>query len=412
MQLSAFAGTNVGRRREQNEDHYLVDAELGLFLVCDGMGGHVAGEIASTKAAEFLVTFVRENRATLQVAKQTVAGYSDAMRLAQAAVEDTCRRLHRLACSDSRYAGMGTTLTLLLVLGEKAIMAHVGDSRLYLYRQGEIHLLSTDHTLANEMAREADAEESAWWKQRYSHVLTRTIGCHESVLVDTLLFDLLPDDVCLLCTDGLSNHVNAGELVQVFGQNPLQEIPEMLIEMANSRGGQDNITAVVVHVAADDAEVHNPASPDAQRQLAALKNAFLCRRLSLNRLMQVLNITQTKDFVAGDSVISAGERCAGMYLVVDGCLAVFRDNTKVMDLRPGDVFGEIALQRGSAANATVRATADSRLMLIKRKDFKGLVKRYPKLGRLLLGNLLARLSEDLERLQAYHKPGDTLPGWV
>lgn len=135
MKLTVAGKTDRGRRRDQNEDAYLVDESAGLYAVCDGMGGHAAGEVASSKSLEYLTSFLEEHRATMASAHESPGGHYQIVELVESAIQNTCKRIHELACSDPDYRGMGTTMTVLVVVGSKAIMGHVGDSRLYVVRE-------------------------------------------------------------------------------------------------------------------------------------------------------------------------------------------------------------------------------------------------------------------------------------
>jgi len=182
---------------------------------------------------------------------------------------------------------MGTTMTMLMIVDEKAIMAHVGASRLYLMRNGEIHQLTVDHSLANELylAGSMSKEEAAG--SRYQHVLTRCVGPQESVSVDALLFDLIPGDRMLLCSDGLSNDFESSSVVaNLLAQPKIMASPEPLMQFVNASGGADNITAIVVETLADTEWVS-----DSEEKMASLRDNFLGQELSVRRLLHLLALT-------------------------------------------------------------------------------------------------------------------------
>lgn len=217
MIVQAFASSDVGRVRARNEDNFVVRTDLGVYAVADGMGGHAAGDVASKTALDSLVnSFTIANDPTL---------VAQAIQLANLAVWE---RGH----AETDKAGMGTTLTVLAVAEDatSASIGHVGDSRCYLLRGGTFAQLTTDHSIAPR-----------------SNVLTRALGTHNSVDVDTASFPLLAGDLFLLCSDGLTNMVRDNDLhAMVQQKKPLQEIVQNLIEAANLRGGVDNITALLV----------------------------------------------------------------------------------------------------------------------------------------------------------------------
>jgi protein phosphatase len=172
---------------------------------------------------------------------------------------------------------MGTTLTMLLTIDDKAIMAHVGDSRLYVLSDGDLHLLSHDHTVANELAQLGHISPAEVTFSPYANVLTRSIGQQEIVRVDTLIFELSPADTCLLCSDGLSNCLeDSDELRDLLGDGNAARIPGRLVDLANSRGGYDNISVIVLRIepaevpATDGAVGPRPLALSEPREAAAV----------------------------------------------------------------------------------------------------------------------------------------------
>ena len=276
MRATAFGTTNIGQRRERNEDAFLIDDELSTYVVCDGMGGHAAGEVAARMAAELVAEYLRDNRSALEQAHSNPAGYFKVVELAESATVETCRRLHEIATSDPNLAGMGTTMTMLVVVDNKGVMSHVGDSRLYLLRDGELHLLSSDHTLANELLQRGALSADDFGSSPYQHVLTRAVGSTAAVESEMLLFDILPEDTFLLCSDGLTKYIeDHAELTDFMQRSDLSSVSDELVELANRRGGNDNITVVVARTSAG--QPTTPAADEARLKADALQATFLCR---------------------------------------------------------------------------------------------------------------------------------------
>ncbi len=221
--------TDTGRQRTANEDSYYAAAPL--FAVADGMGGAQAGEVASQIAAE---SFEPAQR----------SGESAEAYLRTIALEAN-RRIHDLAQQDESHSGMGTTLTAALVEGDEVSFAHVGDSRAYVYRDGELRLLTSDHSLVEELRRQGrlTSEQAEDHPQR--SIITRALGPEEEVEVDTLSFSARPGDVFLLCSDGLTTMVKDREIAAALAETEdLDQLTERLIAEANEAGGRDNITVV------------------------------------------------------------------------------------------------------------------------------------------------------------------------
>ena len=398
MIIQSVAASDRGQRRDSNEDHYLIDESLGLYVVCDGMGGHAAGEVAAERSVAFAAEFIRERRHVLDEASASPDGYFRVLELAEDATQEASRRLYELACSDSGRAGMGTTMTMLLVVDNKAIMAHVGDSRLYMLRRGELHQLSSDHTLANELLHAGGLTPDEAAVSDYKHVLTRSIGQQELVQVESLLFDLFPGDTCLLCSDGLSNYfANQTTVTEFLADEDLSQIADRLVDYANSQGGADNITLVLLRATSGATDA---GAIDVQHRLDTLKSTFLCRKFSVSRLMRVLNITSLIECAAGQRLLSAGQTCDGLYVLLDGQLTVGDDALSSTDLQPGECLGESSLLQLSTAYAPVMANQPSRLMFIPRSQFRQLTRRLPKLGNALLRNLGQHLSKQLDDARA------------
>ncbi|TMK26493.1 MAG: Stp1/IreP family PP2C-type Ser/Thr phosphatase [Actinobacteria bacterium] len=240
-----YAGTDTGRQRRANEDSLL--ARSPLFVVADGMGGAQAGEVASRIAVDSF-------RHGLDDAAQPESALAT---LALAANS----RIHDLSHSNPEHAGMGTTLTAVYVGAEEVAIAHVGDSRAYCLRDGELLRLTDDHSLVDELLRQGrlTPEEAVEHPQR--SVITRALGPEGTVEVDTRTFRARPGDVYLLCSDGLTTMLAEEEIADVLRAHPrLRDAGEALIAAANEAGGRDNITVVLLRL--EDARAGSPQPPD------------------------------------------------------------------------------------------------------------------------------------------------------
>ncbi|HEY4183542.1 MAG TPA: Stp1/IreP family PP2C-type Ser/Thr phosphatase [Polyangia bacterium] len=250
MRIRGWGATDVGRRRDHNEDRFLCNDRLGLYAVADGMGGHLGGERASRMATEIIEASLMATLSTRE------AGTSDATPLAaedalRAAIVEADRRIYETSAMDPAVAGMGTTLTALLFFDRRAYLGHVGDSRAYLYRDGRIRQLTDDHSWIQDQVRAGLLSPTEARESRYRNIITRSVGFEPTVSPD--LQDLHPQagDCFVLCSDGLSNDINVEEIGQVLTTDFYRDAPRALIAMANERGGDDNITCVCVHVAND-----------------------------------------------------------------------------------------------------------------------------------------------------------------
>jgi len=234
--------TNRGRERLRNEDSCFAesDGEKALLVVADGMGGHQAGNVASSLAVTAAEKFwqdingreLPEKDKTRQMVVTFIREANDLI-LAEAAGSTTKR-------------GMGTTITAALLAGRQLIIGHVGDSRAYLIKDDEIKLLTKDHSLIEELIASGEVKPEDALNHPQRHILTRALGVEKYLQVDLLELEVETDAVILLCTDGLTNLVNDREILAAAAAAPdPQELAEKLIEMANERGGYDNITVVI-----------------------------------------------------------------------------------------------------------------------------------------------------------------------
>lgn len=247
MKTSVAASTHVGLVRESNEDYFIIEPTLNLYLVCDGMGGHAAGEVASKSAAEFVLKFLTAHREDME-SLCAISDYSGLEKLIIRAVNFACREVNDMSRSDLMLAGMGTTLTLVMIADDIAIMAHVGDSQLYHLHKQKVHMRSHDHTLAAELLASGNLADSSW-VNNFQHVLTRSIGPTRDVEVETSIIKLSTGDVLLLCTDGLTRAVNDLSELHPFLARPVNpESAEALIDYANLKGGRDNVTVMLIQL--------------------------------------------------------------------------------------------------------------------------------------------------------------------
>jgi PPM family protein phosphatase len=248
MKVASAGLTDVGRKRNHNEDSYLIDDELQLYVVADGMGGHAGGGTASRIAVETIDRELRKARDGKEnpFLASTNLQESPLPEVIRSAVERACLSIFHAAQEDPRLAGMGTTVISLLVKDEHAYFAHVGDSRAYLVRGDLIQQISEDHSLVNEQIKAGMITPEEAKHSRYKNIITRSVGFEEEVQVDVMGLVTETGDTFVLCSDGLANMLDDKELLDVVRQNKFEDIPKRLVDIANERGGDDNITVICV----------------------------------------------------------------------------------------------------------------------------------------------------------------------
>jgi protein phosphatase len=250
----------VGRKRSHNEDSFLLDDELQLYVVADGMGGHAGGGTASRLAVE---TIDKELRGLWQNQDGPLFGRyplqdSPLPEAIRTAVERACQTIFNAAQEDPSLAGMGTTVISLLIKDEYAFFAHVGDSRAYLVRGDLIQQISEDHSLVNEQIKAGMITPEEAKHSRYRNIITRSVGFEEEVQVDVMGLVSEPGDLFVLCSDGLANMLEDQELFDIVKRHSLKEIPQQLVNLANDRGGDDNVTVIVVQTHPEAESAVNP----------------------------------------------------------------------------------------------------------------------------------------------------------
>jgi serine/threonine protein phosphatase PrpC len=247
--VTSYGATDIGRRRTCNEDAFLNDDELGLYVVADGMGGHAAGEVASQEAVEAVYGMVKQGLRALPERLSTLTNEHAraATRLMEGAVQAATYMVFALGELDQEKSGMGTTISALLVLGDYAVTGQVGDSRIYQIHAGQARQITEDHTLISWQLKQGLITADEAKRSPHRNVITRAIGNHEYVEVDTGLIAIEPKDQFLLCSDGLHTYLQDEEIA-IMAELGGRTAVEQLIERANQRGGKDNITAIVVEI--------------------------------------------------------------------------------------------------------------------------------------------------------------------
>jgi serine/threonine protein phosphatase PrpC len=256
VKLLSVARTDVGRKRQGNEDAFFRDDARGFYVVADGVGGHNKGEIASREAVEALTSWVYGATRDLdRLVERVMFGDSECVweirRLLESGVKNACYMVYGMAELDPEKKGMSTTLSALLIRANLAFAAHVGDSRVYRVRSNAVLQLTEDHTLINYKVKHGMMTKAEAEKASGKNVITRAVGHKDYVQVDTADIDTAIGDRFLLCSDGLHGYFTSeNEVAQLCGDGELEECAEAAIGLANQRGGKDNITAVVVEVLA------------------------------------------------------------------------------------------------------------------------------------------------------------------
>lgn len=254
MDYAAAAKTDVGRKRQDNEDSFCVVPQLGLYVVADGMGGHAAGEVASRLAVETIREWMEKylGGADVAVVGQPMDTCSREANFLLSSIRLANRIIFDAAQGRREYRGMGTTLVSVLAVNDTVALAHVGDSRIYRIRDGQIVQLSRDHSVVQQQVDRGIISPEEAHDSQYRHLITRALGLKDSVEVDLAEEPLLPGDILLLCSDGLSDLLEDEEILDIVREHAddLEKACQTLVDQANHKGGDDNITAMLIQARA------------------------------------------------------------------------------------------------------------------------------------------------------------------
>ena len=254
LRYVAAAKTDVGQKRQGNEDRFCLDPSLGLYVVADGMGGHAAGEVASRLAVETIQEWMEKylSGADVAIVGPAVAAGSAEANFLLSSIRLANRIIFDSAKDRREYAGMGTTVVAVLAQDDRFVLAHVGDSRIYRIRQDDIVQISRDHSFVQEQVDNGMMSAAEAHQSQYRHMITRALGLKERVDVDLTEQPAQPGDVLLLCSDGLSDLLDDEDMLAAVRDHAddLNRACQALVDRANAKGGDDNITVLVVQAQA------------------------------------------------------------------------------------------------------------------------------------------------------------------
>ena len=395
-----FAATDVGNVREHNEDNFLVDKKLSLFMVADGMGGHAAGEVASAIAVRTIHEEIKREKDLLADFLTGARGASrvtnkDILALMEHAVHRACSRIHEEAQADAQKRGMGTTLSALIILGTRGFIAHVGDSRIYLARGGGVQQVTEDHTVFNELIKRGKLTREQIEKVGHKNAITRAVGVYERVDVDTLMIEVLPGDQFLLASDGLTGYLETTEELAPYVAQDGDTATKQLVDLAKTRGGKDNITVVLVRLGGE-------AKDDERAKQLALKREVLGRmplfaRLSDRELLRVMQSVEVRSFDDKAVIIREGDKGDELFIVLSGKVSVSRGGETLTRFGAGEHFGEMALIRAVPRSATVTSDGGAELIVIRRTDFFELLRTEHEIAVKMLWQFLGVLADRLDQ---------------
>ncbi len=387
------ARTDVGRSREHNEDSYVCDPTLGLYAVADGMGGHAAGEVASSLAVQALAEAVRRDRDFIVDFAHGDGSVrpEDIKNLLGAAVNAANAEVYAAAQAVPERRGMGTTLTAMLLVGRRVFIAHVGDSRLYLVRSDEVRQLTEDHSVINELKRRGRLRPEVLDRIPNKNAVTRAVGVFETVEVDTFQVLAAPGDRFVLCSDGLHRYLANDLDLRGLAAGDDEEATQRMVAFANECGGADNITALTVTLPDDETTSTNIVQ-DLAQTYAVLGAVPFFRNLEPRELMYVQAMAETREHAAGEYVVVEGRSGDSMFVIVSGRCVVKKGDVEIARLGHGEHFGEMSMVERVPRSATVLVEEDARLLEFTRASLFRILRESKDTGIKLLWNIITALA--------------------
>ena len=404
MQIFQAIGATHPGSRDVNEDSILrlKDLATPIFAVSDGMGGAGIGDVASKVAMKVLKEHApRICERTAEVSRVR----SSANRLALSQAIDTlfneASRAVRSQAQEQHVAGMAATLLLVTVVDQLAYVAHVGDSRAYLVRGGELMRLTEDHSVAEFRLRRGRMTPEEYQDSPERQVLYQALGTGVEVDVDIAEVRLADNDAMLLCTDGLIRALGEDEIAGAIDMDDVKGSARRLIHMANANEAPDNLSVILFGLRGTG-EPNN-----ALRQITeVMDRIFLFGALTPQERLVIAPYLEERSVEQGEMIVREGDKADCFYIIVEGKVRISRHGTHLTDFGPGQHFGELALARPAVRSATVEALEPTHLLSLTRERFSEVVRNKPSLGASLtlalldtVGNRLRDVSDRLNSVE-------------
>lgn len=381
--------THIGHTMKVNEDAVLETGDFPLFAVADGTGGTYGSTLA--------MDLIRRRRSKLKDLSRNVTSrdQNTESRLSVTAFFDmTFNEASRSIYKSKEAFGsrqVATTLVAALVVDRFCYIAHVGNSRAYLYRDHSLTCVTIDHTLAMAQLRMGEITDEEYRTHPFRKALTQAVGLTPQVDVDVAEIRLRPKDRLLLCTDGLNHHVDEANISDLMALDDVDLAADKLIQRSLDGGGSDNVSLTIVHIAGETTGTHSDISTE-------LGKIFLFQPLSRPERFFVAPYLAEHTFEKGETICKEGDIGNAAFMIESGAVQVTRDGTVLTTLSAGKNFGELALARKGRRTASVTATERTHCYILSRDRFRELVHRRPELGIRMLLPLLDALGERLDDL--------------
>jgi protein phosphatase len=369
FQISACYLSDKGMVRHNNEDYCLVDTGLKLFIVCDGVSGEPAGDVASKVAAE---AFRKHIKGNVQFLK-TISSLKVEELLADAA-SFAAKSVYDMAHENSSYLGMSTTLDALWIVGDRAFIAHIGDGAIYQLESNRLIGLTIEHNFKAFLMQSRGCTEDEALKSPYAHTLERVLGKQPFSRIDIASYELESGDFFLLCTDGLRSGLTVSDIEQqiVKGKNKFDTLARTLIELHNKTGGNDNATVIAVQVGeAQGASTEKDTSaPSRSQKEDKMRQVDFFKSLDKQDISKLLSLSKLLTVHSGSDLMKEGEVPDRFWVLLNGEVDFFRKGKSkpYNSSGPGVCLGEGAIFGKERRNSTVRASTDLQVLEFNKSD--------------------------------------------
>ncbi len=405
MQFLSLGITDKGKKRANNEDSFIDMPEMGLFAIADGMGGERYGEVASALAVKTVSEFVKNSKAVIEayLMSESSENRAQVLKMLADALIKANTKVYKKADELKLNGRMGTTLTIFLAVEDTGFMVHAGDSRLYMVRENEITLLSTDHTVANDY-RKQYGDQQIDFDERISGMLTRAVGIQEFIEPEKLSFVIAPNDRYLLCSDGLYNYLgeNGDETLQAFltlrDHEPenedkyLSSTLNSFIEKTYKNGAGDNITAIIISVFGSSTE-EVTETKEIIKRFDAVRNIPLFEGLEYKDMLSVMDKAEIRTYNRYDVINRAAVSDPELYIILEGKVSSLKGSKHINTFYNGDHIGEVAFLTDEKPNFNLFVDKPSTFLVIKRSELQNMISENPVLGAKLLWQLSAILAK-------------------
>lgn len=385
MKTQAHGKSHIGLIRERNEDSYFLNPEKGIFIICDGIGGEQAGEVASCIAIEKTVSHLESLTQIFESCVNENMSDEEIFKFFSDAIRFTCACIYKKSLKNTQYNNMGTTLTMAITLKTRVLICHVGDSRAYLVNSLGVHQLSEDHTLAKEFLLKgliSDENDSPSLK----NILSKSLGSFPSVDVDCSIVNVSEGDKIVLCSDGVSNYFKSpAQLGELISGKSAKNAVDSLVEFALNNTGEDNASAIVIEVL----DEHLINDPDLQLNILIANKIQECpifKKITYSQAARMRSYLDVISLNKNEVLLEELEKVNGFYIVIKGCIY-----SKTQTFSSGEGIGIQGLVNNHHSSSNKIAKEDTILVFFSKDKFNAFSKKYPHIAIRIYKNIFKLL---------------------